>query len=162
MGSSRWPRSIRAASWMGDDKEPSASIAARPVRPVEKLHHHHDHRSLLEGKGQLRCPDDWKGSRCNVIPVHRDVDHPGRDAHLFDRFDVSRDALRQLDAAPDAAKTTERSRCRSIVSSRSAVRRGASLPHQKCGASFRSASGFFIFLGDLGSPGHAPGHWRSA
>ncbi len=61
------------------------------------------------GSGSCEALTTGSAAACSdVVAVHRDIDHPGRDAHLFDRLDVGRDAPRQLDAARRDADQNER------------------------------------------------------
>jgi hypothetical protein len=54
---------------------------------------------LLKREGELGGPNDRKpGPSSNVVAVHRDIDHAGRNAHFFNCVDVGRNPSRQFDA----------------------------------------------------------------
>jgi hypothetical protein len=61
---------------------------------------HNDHRSALEWKRQLRWPNDGKLlSSSQIVAMHRNIDHSGRDCLAPDRFNFEPDAARKLDSA---------------------------------------------------------------
>ena len=107
------------------------------------------------GSGSLRSPDDRKRRpRSDVVAMHRDIDHAGRDGHFFDCLDVGRDPSRQLDAARRNSGQDEgrRSRLRSMISCaiRRSARRIASASKMRTRASCRLlVLGFAHFLRDL-------------
>jgi len=86
--------------------------AGRPAKRTERVHRsatgasckkyviHDNHSSLLKREREPGGPNDRKPTpSSNVVAVHRNIDHAGRNAHFFNCLNVGRNPSRQFDTA---------------------------------------------------------------
>ena len=110
IGSSRWPRSTRTASW----------TAARPADVVQRVEGGADRASGEEhvvdqdddlvvdaAVGDLRREQRPGGLQAQVVAVHRDVERPARHGGALDGGDPLGDPLGERDAARRDAEQDE-------------------------------------------------------
>ena len=110
IGSSRWPRSTRTASW----------TAARPADVVQRVEggadraageqhvvDQHDDLVVDPAVGDLRREQGARRLQAQVVAVHRDVERPARDGRALDGGDALGDPLGERHAARRDAEQDE-------------------------------------------------------